>query len=163
MIRRVTAVAVLALAFPASAFARGTFDPSTEFEQHDWVPIHLGPLDLSITKAVVYLLIGAAVTILLGLVLMRGRVLNRRFVVGEQIYEIAQTQVAEQGLPTKAIGRWFPYVASLMLFIWVVNMLGFIPLPLTGETWHGIPVWGIYAATSSLSVTLSVSLAIGPP
>ena len=51
--------------------------------------------------------------------------------VGEQIYEIAQTQVAEQGLPTKAIGRWFPYVATLMIFIWVVNMLGFIPLPLT--------------------------------
>jgi F-type H+-transporting ATPase subunit a len=37
-------------------------------------------------------------------------------------------------------------------------MLGFIPLPLTGETWHGIPVWGIYAATSSLSVTLALAL-----
>jgi F-type H+-transporting ATPase subunit a len=45
-----------------------------------------------------------------------------------------------------------------MLFIWVVNMLGFIPLPLTGETWHRIPVWGIYAATSSLSVTLALAL-----
>ena len=42
-------------------------------------------------------------------------------------------QVAEQGLPTKAIGRWFPYVATLMVFIWVVNMLGFIPLPLSDE------------------------------
>ena len=50
------------------------------------------------------------------------------------IYEIAQVQVAEQGLPTKAIGRWFPYVASLMLFIWAINMLGFIPLPLSDET-----------------------------
>jgi F-type H+-transporting ATPase subunit a len=158
VIRRLTAVALFALAFPASAFARGTFDPSTEFEQHEWVPIHLGPLDLSITKAVVYLFIGAAVTILLGLVLMRGTTLNRRFTVGEQIYEVAQTQVAEQGLPSRAIGRWFPYVASLMLFIWVVNMLGFIPLPLTGETWHHIPVWGIYAATSSLSVTLALAL-----
>ena len=78
--------------------------------------------------------------------------------VGETIYEIAQVQVAEQGLPTKAIGRWFPYVASLMLFIFVVNLLGFIPLPLTGETWHGVPVWGIYAATSSLSVTLALAL-----
>jgi F-type H+-transporting ATPase subunit a len=45
-----------------------------------------------------------------------------------------------------------------MLFIWVVNMLGFIPLPLSGETWHHIPVWGIYAATSSLSVTLALAL-----
>jgi F-type H+-transporting ATPase subunit a len=49
-------------------------------------------------------------------------------------------------------------VATLMLFIWVVNMIGFVPLPLTGETWHGIPVWGIYAATSSLSVTLALAL-----
>jgi F-type H+-transporting ATPase subunit a len=31
-------------------------------------------------------------------------------------------------------------------------------LPLTGETWHHIPVWGIYAATSSLSVTLALAL-----
>ena len=28
---------------------------------------------------------------------------------------------------------WFPYCASLMIFIWVVNMLGFIPLPLSDE------------------------------
>jgi F-type H+-transporting ATPase subunit a len=44
------------------------------------------------------------------------------------------------------------------LFILVINLIGFIPLPLTGETWHGFPTWGIYAATSSLSVTLSLAL-----
>jgi F-type H+-transporting ATPase subunit a len=127
-VRRALLTATLfALALPSQALARGKFDPSTEFEQHIWVSIRLGPLDLSITKAVAYLLLGAALTILLGLVLMRGKTLNRRRTVGEQIYEIAQVQVAEQGLPSKAIGRWFPYVASLMLFIWVVNMLGFIP------------------------------------
>jgi F-type H+-transporting ATPase subunit a len=158
---RLITVALVALALPQAAMARGKFDPSTEFEQHEWVPIHLGPLNLSITKAVVYLFLGAALTILLGIVLMRVRLRltpDRRQTIGEEIYEIAQTQVAEQGLPTKAIGLWFPYVATLMLFIWVVNMLGFIPLPLTGETWHGIPVWGIYAATSSLSVTLALAL-----
>ena len=157
--RRALAIATTAaLVLPTPALARGEFDPSTEFEQHEWVSIHLGPLDLSITKAVTYLMLGTVVTIAMGLFLMRGRTLNRRRTIGEQIYEIAQTQVAEQGLPSKAIGRWFPYVATLMLFIWVVNMLGFIPLPITGETWHGIPVWGIYAATSSLSVTLALAL-----
>jgi F-type H+-transporting ATPase subunit a len=155
---RLLLVALTALALPSSAFARGEFDPSKEFEQHEWVSIHLGPLDLSITKAVVYLLLGAALTIVLGLSLMRVRTPGRRQAVGEMIYEIAQVQVAEQGLPHKAIRRWFPYVATLMLFIWTVNMLGFIPLPLTGETWHHIPVWGIYAATSSLSVTLALAL-----
>jgi F-type H+-transporting ATPase subunit a len=156
--RLALALAVAALTLPANAFARGEFDPAKEFEQHEWIPIHLGPLNLSITKAVVYLLLGALLTILLGLFLMRGKTLNRRGTVGELVYDLAQTQVAEQGLPSKAIGRWFPYVATLMLFIWVVNMLGFIPLPLTGETWHGIPVWGIYAATSSISVTLALAL-----
>jgi F-type H+-transporting ATPase subunit a len=161
VIRRVLVGVFLALAFPATAFARGEFDPTTEFEQHEWVPIHLGPLNLSITKAVVYLMIGTVVTILLGLFLMRWRrgvVPGTRETIGEQIYDIAQTQIAEQGLPSKAIGLWFPYVASLFLFILVVNLLGFIPLPLTGETWHGIPTWGIYAATSSLSVTLALAL-----
>ena len=61
---------------------------------------------------------------------------TRRQALGETIYEVAQVQVAEQGLPTKAIGRWFPYVATLMVFIWIVNMLGFIPLPLSDETRH---------------------------
>jgi F-type H+-transporting ATPase subunit a len=153
--------ATFALVAPSNAFAREEFDPTTEFELHDWVPIHLGPLDLSINKAVVYLMLGSLVTIALGIFLMRVRLgvePDTRQTIGEQIYELAQTQIAEQGLPTKAIGRWFPYVASLLLFIFVVNLLGFIPLPLTGETYHGLPVWGIYAATSSLSVTLALAL-----
>ena len=158
MRRALLAASLIALTLPTQAFARGTFDPTTEFEQHKWISINIAGLDLSITKAVVYLFIGTALTILLGLGLMRGRTLNRRQTIGESIYEIAQVQVAEQGLPSKAIGRWFPYVATLMLFIWVVNMLGFIPLPITGETWHHIPVWGIYAATSSISVTLALAL-----
>jgi F-type H+-transporting ATPase subunit a len=160
-VRRFLVIAALTLAAPPAALARGEFDPTTEFEQHKWIPIHLGPLDLSITKAVAYLMIGTVVTIALGIFTMRSRLAllpDRRQTVGEAIYEVAQTQVAEQGLPSKAIGRWFPYVASIMLFIWVVNLLGFIPLPLTGERWHGVPVWGIYAATSSLSVTLALAL-----
>ena len=104
-------------------------------------------------------MLGTVLTIAFGFFFMRGRGKgDRKETVGEMVYEIAQTQIAEQGLPTKAIGRWFPYVASLLLFIFVVNLLGFIPLPLTGETWHGIPVFGIYAATSSLSVALALAL-----
>ena len=160
--RVLVALTALALAAPANAFAKGEFDPSEEFELHTWGPeLKLGPIDMSINKAVVYLLLGALLTCLLGIVLMRVRIggdPTKRQTMGEMIYDVAQTQVAEQGLPTKAIGRWFPYVATLMLFIWVINMLGFIPLPLTGETWNGIPVWGVYAATSSISVTLALAL-----
>jgi F-type H+-transporting ATPase subunit a len=161
MRRALVLATTFALLLPSSAFARGDFDPTKEFEQHEWIPIHLGPLNLSITKAVVYLMLGSVVTILFGLFFMRSkaaRVPGRRETIGELAYEVAQTQIAEQGLPHKAIGRWFPYVATLMLFIFMVNLLGFIPLPLTGETWHGVPTWGIYAATSSISVTLALAL-----
>jgi len=159
--RALLALSILALAAPANAFARGEFDPTKEFELKDWVPIHIGALNLSINRAVVYLVLGSVFTMLLGIVLMRVKFSSqpgRRETTGELIYDIAQTQIAEQGLPSKAIGRWFPYVASLLLFIFVVNLLGFIPLPLTGETWHGVPTWGVYAATSSLSVTLALAL-----
>ncbi len=138
-----------------------TFNPADEFELKQWVSLHLGPLDMSINKAVVYLALSALLTILLGIFTMRSRLAllpGKRQTIGEAIYELAQTQIAEQGLPTQAIGRWFPYVASLFLFIFSINMVSFVPLPLTGDTWHGVPVWGIYAATSQLSVTLILAL-----
>ena len=167
MKRALALVTTLALLAPQVALAQEEeeFDPSVEFEQHDWVPIHIGPLDLSITKAVAYLMLGSVITMALGIVLMRWRTRidpDRRQSAGELIYDIAQTQIAEQGLPTKAIHRWFPYVATLLLFIFVVNLIGFIPLPLSGETFTlfglELPTLGIYAATSSLAVTLALAL-----
>jgi F-type H+-transporting ATPase subunit a len=159
------ALGLLALALPTPAFAKGDFHPEEEFELHPWISIHVGPLDLSINKAVAYLLLGSLCTMLLGIVLMRVRLGVRpgvRQTIGEQIYEVAQTQIAEQGLPSKAIGLWFPYVATLFLFIWTVNMLGFIPLPLSDEKFHlfglELPTLGIYAATAQLSVTLTLAL-----
>ena len=161
----VALTALLALALPQAALAKGEFDPAEEWELHEWIPIHIGPLDMSINKAVAYLLLGALVSCVIGIVFMRVRIgggPTRRQALGEQIYEIAQTQVAEQGLPTKAIGRWFPYVASLMVFIWTVNMLGFIPLPLSDEKFEvagvEIPTLAIFAATSTISVTLALAL-----
>jgi F-type H+-transporting ATPase subunit a len=138
-----------------------TFNPADEFKLKEWIGIHLGPIDMSINKAVVYLALSALLTILLGIFTMRSRLAllpSKRQTVGEAVYEIAQTQIAEQGLPSKAIGRWFPYVATLFLFIFTMNMVGFIPLPLTGEKWHGVPTWGIYAVTSQLSVTLVLAI-----
>ena len=47
------------------------FQPQDEFALHPWVSIHLGPIDLSINKAVVYLLVGAALTCIIGIWIMR--------------------------------------------------------------------------------------------
>ena len=158
----------LFLALPAVALASGApgekFNPASEWTLKPWVDIQIGPIDMSINKAVAYLLLGTVVSCVIGIVLMRVKVGSeptKRQAMGESIYEIAQVQIAEQGLPTKAIGRWFPYVASLMIFIWVVNMLGFIPLPLSDEKWKiwgvEVPTLAIFAATSTLSVTLALA------
>ena len=158
--RLVLASITVALLAPAAASAED-FDPSQEFKLKDWVPIHIGGLNLSINRAVVYLLVGAALTCLLGVGLMRWRLAIKpgtRQTIGELLYDIAQTQVAETGLPAKGIKLWFPYCATILLFIFVVNLIGFLPLPFTGETWHHIPVFGIYAATSQISVTLALAL-----
>ncbi len=171
MRRMLVLATALFLALPAVALAAESgsetdFDPAHEWELKTWGPeLKIGPIDMSINKAVAYLILGMICSIALGLVLMRvrhGRDPNRRQALGETIYEVAQVQVAEQGLPTKAIGRWFPYVATLMIFIWVVNMLGFIPLPLSDERWEiggvEVPTFAIFAATSTLSVTLALAL-----
>jgi F-type H+-transporting ATPase subunit a len=171
MTRLLALLTTLVLVLPATALASTAengeeeFDPSHEWELHDWIPIHIGGLNLSINKAVAYLLLATVLTILIGIVLMRYKLStepDRRQTVGEMLYEVAQTQIAEQGLPHKAIGRWFPYVASLALFIWTVNMIGFIPLPISDEKFElfglELPTLGIYAATSTLSVTLTLAL-----
>ena len=71
MRRALFIAATLALTAPSQAFARGEFDPTHEFELHPWVEIHLGPLDMSINKAVVYLMLGSVITMALGILLMR--------------------------------------------------------------------------------------------
>ncbi len=87
---------------------------------------------------------------------------DRRQTTGEGLYELVQTQIAEGNLPAKGISRWFPYVASLFLFIWIVNLIGFIPLPISNDTFSvagvDLPTFGIYAATANLSVTLALAL-----
>ena len=116
-------------------------------------------------KAVVYLWVGAAVTIVLGIWIMRFGLSLRRAAsqtMGESIYELVQGQIAEGNLPSKAISRWFPYFAALFLFIWVLNIISFIPLPISNETLQifgvEVPTFGLYAATSNLSVTLALAL-----
>ena len=169
MKRALAVLLLLALTLPSVALGADEetkLDPSEEWNLKTWGPdLKIGPIDMSINKAVAYLILGSIVSIVIGIVFMRvrpGRGPNRRQALGETIYEIAQVQVAEQGLPTKAIHRWFPYVATLMIFIWVVNILGFIPLPLSDERWKiggiEIPTLAIFAATSTLSVTLALAL-----
>jgi F-type H+-transporting ATPase subunit a len=141
------------------------FDPVSEFTQFISDPYVRLPLGLDINKAVIYLWLSAAIAIFGTLFLVRrgmGIRPGRRQSAVETIYDLAYTQIAKAGLPTEGMNRWFPYVATLFVFIWVMNLIGFIPLPVSDEHIHifgvRIPQFQIYAATANISVTLALTL-----
>ena len=164
--RRLRLPALLAvlglLLVPAAALAKSDFQPQEEFKLDPYVSIHIGGLDLSINKAVVYLMISAAITIGFGIFVVRGGLRMRptkaqNFV--ELIYDFVDRQIARQTLPASVFSRWFPYVATLFIFIAVNNLISFIPLPVGHESsLGGLPDFALYAATANINVTLALTL-----
>ena len=123
----------------------------------------IGPLDMSVNKALCTSGRRAGDDLLgIGSCAWPLAEARPRQTAGEAIYELVQSQIAESSLPSKALRLWFPYVASLFLFIWVVNIVGFVPLPISNDTYEvfgvNVPTLGIYAATANLSVTLALAL-----
>jgi F-type H+-transporting ATPase subunit a len=139
------------------------FDPVGEFLVHPYIDL---PLGLGISKAVVYLWVSAFVTVAATLLVVRRGLRvqpDGRQTVVEYVYDVAENQIAKQGLPEEGMRLWFPYVATLFVFIWVMNLIGFIPLPFGTE--HRVEIGGvhlpqlqIYAATANLMVTLALTL-----
>ncbi len=139
------------------------FKPQNEFALKTWGPeLKFGPIDLSFNKAVMYLIIASAISILVGIFVIRGGLKMRPTKaqnVVEMAYDFAETQIARATLPPKVFNRYFPYVATLFIFIAVSNLISFIPLP-GGEhaTLFGIPDLGLYAATANINVTLALTI-----
>ena len=139
------------------------FDPVEEFLVEPYIDL---PLGLGISKAVIYLWIAAALTMLVTVFIVRRGLRVRpggKQTGVEYVYELAEQQIARQGLPEEGMRMWFPYVAALFIFIWISNLIGFIPLPF--GTHHKVDVLGleipqfqIYAATANLSVALALTL-----
>lgn len=162
---RLAAVAALTalLAVPASGLGATEFDPSQEFALDPWVSIELGPLDLSINKAVFYLVLASLICIAMGLVIRGGLRMRptRAQNIVELAYEFSEKQIARPTLTEKVYSRYFPYIATLFLFILVSNLISFIPLPVaphSGTFPLGIPDLGLYAATANINVTLALTL-----
>ena len=162
---RLAAVAALTalLALPASGLGATEFDPSQEFALDPWVSIELGPLDLSINKAVFYLVLASLICIAMGLVIRGGLRMRptRAQNIVELAYEFSEKQIARPTLTEKVYSRYFPYIATLFLFILVSNLISFIPLPVaphSGTFPLGIPDLGLYAATANINVTLALTL-----
>src|SRR5581483_2967596 len=56
-------ITILLLAVAGSQGKNEEFKPQNEFKLDNWIPIHIGGIDLSITKAVLYLLLASGLTI----------------------------------------------------------------------------------------------------
>lgn len=157
----------LLLLVPALASAASEdFDPSTEFATDPYVKIEIGGLDLSINKAVVYLLLAAAICIGVGLFVIRGGLKmrpSRAQNVVELIYDFAEQQIARPTLSEKVYSRYFPFIATLFMFLLVSNLISFIPLPMSPESGNlpfGLPDLSLYAATANINVTLALTLVV---
>ena len=84
---------------------------------------------------------------------------GRAQAVVEIVYSFVESSIGRATLPEKVFKTWFPYIASLFVFIWVSNLISYIPLPFdTEHKTHGIPGFTLYAATANLSVTLALTL-----
>jgi len=141
------------------------FNPVSDFTDFVHNPYVKLPLGLDINKAVVYMWMAAAVTTILTLIVFRKGLKLRpdgKQTSAEVIYDLCQSQVARAGLPEEGMRIWFPYVATLFVFIWMMNLIGFIPLPFGERHFDlfglSIPEFQIYAATANLSVTLALTL-----
>ena len=160
-------VAILMLLIFGSSGKDESFQPQNEFKLEPWISIHLAGIDLSINKAVLYLVLASALTIFVMVWISRrmAQKPNRVQTAIEVAYDMTKNTITGGNLEPKMASRWFPFLAALFFWIWFSNMLGFLPLPTNTEheiTVFGleIPAFAIYAATANLSIPLVLTLVV---
>jgi F-type H+-transporting ATPase subunit a len=143
------------------------FKPQNEFKLEPWIPIHIGGVDLSITKAVLYLVLASALTIWV-MTYIAGRMQakpNRVQTAVEVAYDLTKNNITGANLHGSVAIRWFPFIATLFFFIAFSNLIGYLPLPTNSEETVSIfglaiPSFAIYAATANISFPLVLTLVV---
>jgi F-type H+-transporting ATPase subunit a len=158
----------LALALPSPG-RNEDFKPADEFKLHPMLLLKFGALDMSINKAVVYVWLACALTTIT-MVFIAGRMQatpNRVQTAVEVAYDLARNNIAFGNMSPAMAAKWFSFVATLFLFIFFSNMIGYIPLPLNHGEGHEMNIFGleipsiaIYAATANLSIPLTLALVV---
>jgi F-type H+-transporting ATPase subunit a len=115
-----------------------------ETAKETWVvPIHLGPVDLSINKIVWFLFLGAAITFLI--LFVGSRLLKDRpgayQVIVEELYGFGRNQLG--GQMSEEGRKWFPYTLSIFVFLLTLNFIGLVP--------------NSYPVTSNISFTMALA------
>ena len=157
---------VLFLIF-GSAGRNSQFQPQNEFKLDPWIPLKIGPIDVSITKAVLYLFLTTALTVIT-MVWIANRMAarpNRVQTAVEAIYSLMRDNITQSNMQRDMAARWFTFVGALFLFIWFANLIGYLPLPVNSEETVEVfgvelPTFAIYAATANLSIPLMLTLVV---
>jgi F-type H+-transporting ATPase subunit a len=161
---------VLLLANPAGALALEVnehYRPQNEFKLDPWIEIKLGGIDLSINKAVFYIVVASALTCITMVWVARRMQArpNRVQTAVEAAFSLMRDNITKGNMNDAMARKWFPFIGTLFLFIWFSNMLGYLPLPTNTE--HKVNIFGaeipslaLYAATANLSVPLALTLVV---
>jgi F-type H+-transporting ATPase subunit a len=145
---------VLGVAF-GSEGQNTAYRPQDEFKLDDWIPIHIGSLNLSFNKAVLYLLLAAILTIWTMLFIanrMQKRP-NRVQVAVESAYQLMRNNIAGGNMDAHMARKWFPFVGALFLLPTNTHA----KFDLFGVE---IPSFALYAATANISVPLTLTLMV---
>ena len=160
----ILAMVVIVVVFGAKRQDNEEFLPQNEFKLDTWVNLP-GPFDIN--KAVLYLVIAALLTV--GTMFYVAKRMqqrpNRVQTAVETLYGLMRDNITGGNMDHKMAAKWFPFIASLFLFIWFSNLIGYIPLPTnTGETFNvlglEIPAFALFAATANISVPLVLALIV---
>ncbi len=156
---------ILGVAFP-SAGKNSAYQPQEEFKLEPWIDLKLGSIDMSINKAVLYLFLASALTVLTMTYIARRMQAkpNRVQTAMEVAYGLMRDNITRGNMDTRMSVKWFGFISTLFLFIWFSNMIGYVPLPTSQETVSvfglQIPALALYAATANLSVPLVLTLVV---
>jgi F-type H+-transporting ATPase subunit a len=161
------AIAILMLLIFGSSGKNEEFKPQNEFKLEPWVEIHIAGIDLSINKAVLYLVLASALTIFAMVWIARRMTQkpNRVQTAVEVAYDLTKNTITGGSLSGEMAAKWFPFIAALFFWIWFSNMLGFLPLPTNTEHTFSIggleiPSFAIYAATANIAIPLVLTLVV---
>jgi F-type H+-transporting ATPase subunit a len=157
---------VLAVAF-GSEGQNTAYQPQNEFRLDPWISLKIGSLDMSINKAVLYLFLAAGLTVFT--MTWVGRRMsqrpNRVQTAVETIFAFSRDNIVGGNMSHAMLRKWFPFVATIFLFILFSNLIGYIPLPINSEETFNlfgahIPSFAIYSATANISVPLVLTLVV---
>jgi F-type H+-transporting ATPase subunit a len=143
------------------------YQPQNEFKLDDWIPIHIGSLNMSINKAVLYLWLATALTVW-AIVYVAKRMQqkpNNVQTAVESVYDLAYRNITRGNMDEEMARKWFPFIGALFLWILFSNLLGYLPLPTNSlEKFNvfgaEIPGFAIYAATANISIPLTLTLIV---